>query len=100
MPEEILITVLIIRVLPNMGAALKRPLSIVVILKSHAADGNMKPMLVILKATFIKIILQTAITLRLNLPNPVDRCQESMVDMDCYFYIDDFLCKLKVKNSN
>lgn len=93
MPEEILIIVLIIRVLPNMGAALKRPLSIVVILKSHAADGNMKPMLVILKATFIKIILQTAITLRLNLPNPVDRCQESMVDMDCYFYIDDFLCK-------
>lgn len=69
---------LIIRVLPNMGAALMRPLSTVVILKSHAADGNTKPILVILKATFMKIRLQTAITLRLNLPNPVERYHESL----------------------
>lgn len=53
-----------------MGAALRRPLSTVVIWKSHAADGSMNAMLVMLNATFMKIRLQTAITLRLNLPNP------------------------------
>ena len=47
-----------------------RPLSTVVILKSHAADGNTKPILVILKATFMKIRLQTAIILKVKLAKP------------------------------
>lgn len=68
-----------------MGAALRRPLSIVVILKSRAADGNINPMLVMLNATFIKIILQTAITLRLNFPNPVERYEKPNIRMDYIF---------------
>ena len=40
-------------IIPNMGAELMRPLSIVVILKSQAAVGMMKPVLVMQNAVFI-----------------------------------------------
>lgn len=57
--------------LPNIGDEVIRPLSIVVRLKSHAADGKTRPTLLILNAEFKNINPQSNIILILNFPKPV-----------------------------